>query len=560
MDSYVKGDTSTPLINITIGKQLEETAARYPDHDAVIFRESGARLTYAELNAEADRIAAGFLALGLAPGDRVGVWAPNRLEWVLCQFATAKAGLIQVNINPAYRLHELEYALNLVECRAIVTAERFKSSDYIAMLQELAPELEVCAPGKLKAEKLPALEMAITMGDDAPAGFLRFADIAGLATDELLARVAEIGVGLSPDDPINIQFTSGTTGAPKGATLSHRNILNNGWFVGRAMGFADTDRLCIPVPLYHCFGMVMSVLTCLTHGAAMIFPAEAFEPVSVLEAVQAEACTALHGVPTMFIAELAVPDRGTYDLSTLRTGIMAGAPCPIEVMKQVISDMHMEDCTIAYGMTETSPVSFQTSMDDPIERRVSTVGRVQPHVEVTLIDTDGNIVPRGTQGEICTRGYLVMQGYWNDPERTAEAIDAEGWMHTGDLGVIDEAGYCNITGRLKDMLVRGGENVYPREIEEFLYRHSAIRDVQVFGVPDHKYGEEICAWVALHEAGSLTEEELKAFCKGQIAHYKVPRYVRFVDDFPMTVTGKIQKFIMREQMIAELDLIIEDTA
>ncbi|TNE61424.1 MAG: AMP-binding protein [Alphaproteobacteria bacterium] len=560
MDSHVKGATDAPLIDITIGRQLEETAARFGGHDAVIFRESCTRLSYAALNAEADAVAAGLLALGLEPGDRVGVWAPNRLEWVLMQFATAKAGLIQVNINPAYRLAELEYALNLVECRAVVLAERFKTSDYTGMLQTLAPELAVSTPGALKAERLPALEMVITMGDIAPAGFLRFADIKGLATDAERTRLAKIGATLRPDDPINIQFTSGTTGAPKGATLSHRNILNNGWFVGQAMGFSDRDRLCIPVPLYHCFGMVMSVLTSVTHGAAMVFPSEGFEPESVLAAVEAEACTALHGVPTMFIAELAVPNRADYDLSTLRTGIMAGAPCPIEVMKRVIADMNMRDCTIAYGMTETSPVSFQTGMDDPIERKVSTVGRVQPHVEVKLIDEQGHTVERGLQGEICTRGYLVMQGYWNDPERTAEAVDADGWMHTGDLGVIDEEGYCNITGRLKDMLVRGGENVYPREIEEFLYRHEAIRDVQVFGVPDARFGEEICAWIALHDGAALSDEDIRAFCQGQIAHYKVPRYVRFVDEFPMTVTGKIQKFIMRERMIAELGLVEEDTA
>lgn len=560
MDSFVTGSTDTPLLHKTISAMLSETAARFPDNEALVFVEDGIRLTYEEFLSDVEAFAAGFLALGLQPGDRVGVWAPNRIEWVLTQFATAKAGLIQVNINPAYRTHELEYALNKVSCKALVLADRFKSSDYEAMLRELAPEIDTSVHGKLRAERLPHLRAAITMGEDAPAGFFQFADIVELAGDEHFDRLAEIEASLNPDDPINIQFTSGTTGNPKGATLTHNNILNNAFFVGRTLGLGAEDRMCVPVPLYHCFGMVMSVLACSLNGATLVFPSEAFDPKSVLQAVEEESCTALQGVPTMFISELNEPDFASYDLSSLRTGIMAGSPCPVEVMKRVIKDMHMTECTIAYGMTETSPVSFQTARDDSLDRMTETVGRIHPHAEVKVVDEHGNVVPRGTQGELCTRGYLVMKGYWDDAERTADAIDADGWMHTGDLGVIDDVGYCRITGRLKDMVIRGGENIYPREVEEFLYAHDAIQDVQVFGIPDEKFGEELCAWVSLKEGATLEADELRAFCDGQIAHYKIPRHIRFVEEYPMTVTGKIQKFKMREAMMTELNPADKATA
>jgi fatty-acyl-CoA synthase len=559
MDSHVKGRTDEPLVHKTIGQMLRDTAGRFPDREAVVFVEDDIRLTYAELLSDAEAFAAGFLALGLAPGDRVGVWAPNRVEWVLCQFATALAGLIQVNINPAYRTHELEYALNKVSCKALVLADTFKTSDYEAMLQALAPELETHPHGSLQSERLPHLRAAITLGEEAPAGFFQFADIVDLAEDAHYDALRDLTAGLKPEDAINIQFTSGTTGAPKGATLTHRNILNNAHFVGKAMALTETDRLCVPVPLYHCFGMVMSVLACASVGAALVFPGEAFEPASVLKAVESERCTGLQGVPTMFIAELNDPGFDRYDLSSLRTGIMAGSPCPVEVMKRVIADMHMDECTIAYGMTETSPVSFQTRRDDSLERRTGTVGTVHPHVEVKVIDEAGDTVPRGTQGELCTRGYLVMQGYWDDPERTAEAVDAEGWMHTGDLGVIDEDGYCRITGRVKDMVIRGGENIYPREVEEFLYAHPDVEDVQVFGIPDDRFGEELCAWIKVKDGATVGEADIKAFCDGQIAHYKIPRVIRFVDAYPMTVTGKIQKFEMRNAMMKELGLTAADS-
>ena len=558
--SYVSGDTGQPLLEQTIGQALTEAVKSYPDRTALVVRHQSIRWSFSELEQAVNRFAAGLLAMGFQAGDRVGVWAPNCAEWIVAQYATAKAGIIQVNINPAYRTHELEYVLNKVSCKGLITAANFKSSDYIEMLYQLAPELGSSEPGQLESEKLPHLKSVIRLGEEKSPGFFNFHDVSALASDELLEQVDQLANTLDPNDAINIQFTSGTTGSPKGATLTHRNILNNGYFTGRAMRFSEEDVLCIPVPLYHCFGMVMGSLNCIVHGACMVFPNDGFDPATTLAAIQEEKCTALYGVPTMFIAELDHPDFQSFDMSSLRTGCMAGASCPIEIMKKVFSDMNMTEVTIAYGMTETSPVSFQSSTDDPIERRVSTVGRVHPHVEVKIVDEQGNTVARGEKGEFCTRGYSVMKGYWADEERTAEAIDSEGWMHTGDLAVLDDEGYCNIVGRVKDMVIRGGENVYPREIEEYLYSNEKIQDVGVFGVPDDKYGEEICAWIRLKEGEQCTEDEIKDFCKGNIAHYKVPRYVRFVSEFPMTVTGKLQKFIMREKMMEELGLEEQQTA
>jgi len=557
--SHVRGATTPPLRQETIGDALSAAAERWPDAEALVSVHQGIRWTWRELNAKAEALAAGFFSLGLRRGDRLGIWAPNCAEWTLTQFATAKAGIILVNINPAYRLSELEYTLNKVGVAALVTPERFKTSEYVAMVEELAPEI-ARSTGVVASARLPHLKHAIQIGGTPRKGWLGFDGIAARATAEDRRAIAGTAKELDAYDPINIQFTSGTTGLPKGATLSHFNILNNGFFVGRSIGLREGDRLCIPVPLYHCFGMVMGNLGCLTHGATMVYPADAFDPLAVLQTVEKERCTGLYGVPTMFIAELGHPDFAKFDLSSLRTGCMAGSPCPVEVMERVISDMHMTDVTIAYGMTETSPVSFQTGEDDPLERRVSTIGWVQPHLECKAVDLDGNTVPAGTPGELCTRGYSVMIGYWDDPEKTAEAIDAEGWMHTGDLATIDAEGYGNIVGRLKDMVIRGGENVYPREIEEYLYRHPKVEDVAVVGVPDPKFGEEICAWVKLKPGESATEDEIKAFCKGQIAHYKVPRYVRFVTEFPMTVTGKVQKFQIRDAMIEELNLQVAKTA
>ena len=558
--SYVHGASNTPLLGDTIGVHFDKAVMRWPNAEALVVRHQDIRWTYSELKQHVDALAAGLLALGLQPGDRVGIWSPNNAEWVVTQFATAKAGLILVNINPAYRLAELEYALNKVGCKGLITAASFKTSDYVGMLRNLAPELDTCRAGALQAAQLPDVHTLIRIDDASHPGMFRFADVAGMAGMADRQRLDQLATLLQFDDPINIQFTSGTTGAPKGATLTHHNILNNGFFVAEAMQLTARDRVCIPVPLYHCFGMVLGNLACMTHGAAMVFPGEGFEALAVLEAIAAERCTALYGVPTMFIAELDHPEFERFNLNSLRTGIMAGAPCPIEVMKRVTQDMHMEQVTIAYGMTETSPVSFQSAVDDPIARRVTTVGRIHPHVEVKIVDDEGRVVPPGVAGELLTRGYSVMRGYWNDDERTAEAIDAAGWMHTGDLATIDEAGYGNIVGRIKDMVIRGGENLYPREIEEFLYRHPKIQEVQIFGVPDPRFGEELCAWVMLRKGESATPEEIKDFCRGQIAHYKIPRYIKFVTEFPMTVTGKIQKFAMREQMIAELDLDTHETA
>jgi fatty-acyl-CoA synthase len=558
--SHVQGADSPALIETTIGVALEQAAKRWPNELALISVHQNIRLTYAELLKQADDLAAGLVKLGLRRGERIGIWSPNSAEWTLTQFAAARMGAILVTINPAYRLSEVDYTLKKVGIKILVAAERFKTSDYVGMVETLAPEIATSEPAALEAAKFPLLKAVVVIGRTARPGWLRFDDVAALADDAGRAAVKAIGAELSNRDAINIQFTSGTTGAPKGATLSHRNILNNGFFVGRSIGLKAGDRLCIPVPLYHCFGMVMGNLGCLTHGATMVYPAEVFDPLAVLKAVQSEQCTGLYGVPTMFIGVLGHPEFDAFDVASLRTGCMAGSPCPVEVMKQVLAKLNMRDVTIAYGMTETSPVSFQSSPDDAIERRVSTIGKVQPHLEVKIVDEDGATVPRGQSGEICTRGYSVMIGYWDDEARTAEAIDSGGWMHTGDLGTIDDEGYGNVVGRIKDMVIRGGENLYPREIEEFLYTHPKVADVQIVGVPDTKFGEELCAWIRLQPGETSSEDEIKAFCKGQIAHYKVPRYVRFVDEFPMTVTGKVQKFLIRRQMIEDLNLTIEKTA
>lgn len=559
-ESIVAGATSVPLIEKTIGAYLDEVASRWPDREALVVRHQGVRWTYREFLQRVNALAANLIKIGLKPGDRIGIWSQNCSEWVLTQFATAKAGLVMVNINPAYRRHELEYVLNKVGCTALILAPSFKSSDYLDILRSLAPELASCPAGALHAERLPQLKTVIRMGAEHSPGMRNFNDLLAAPTALALANLETIAGGLTANDPINIQFTSGTTGAPKGATLTHRNILNNGFFIGEAMRLTEHDRLCIPVPLYHCFGMVLGNLACVTHGSTMVFPGEGFDPAIVLETVQSERCTGLHGVPTMFIAVLDHPQFASFDLGSLRTGIMAGSPCPVEVMKKVIDQMHMAQVTIAYGMTETSPVSFQSSCDDPVDRRVSTVGRIQPHVECKVVDADGSTVARGEKGELLVRGYSVMQGYWGDAERTTEAIDAGGWMHTGDLGVIDAEGYCNIVGRAKDMVIRGGENIYPREVEEFLYSHPKIQDVQCIGVPDAKYGEELCACVILRPGVTATEGEIRDFCRGEIAHYKVPRYVRFMESLPMTVTGKIQKFILRRTIAEELGLTEEKTA
>ena len=552
--SIARGREDTPLIEQTIGAFFDGMAAQVPDNDALVSRHQNIRFSYRQLQHEARRLASAMLALGLQPGDRIGIWSHNNAEWLLTQLATAYAGIILVNINPAYRVSELEYALNNVGCKALISMTSFKTSDYLEMIRTVAPELATSPVGGLQAARLPTLKTVIQLGSEAVPGMLRFADLiaGGDAADP---RLAVIGATIRATDPINIQFTSGTTGFPKGATLTHRNILNNGFFIGEAMKLTAADRLCIPVPLYHCFGMVLGNLACLTHGAAIVYPNDGFEPLSVLQAVQEERCTGLHGVPTMFIAELDHPRFAEFDLSTLRTGIMAGSPCPIEVMKRVVRDMHLEQITIAYGMTETSPVSCQSMTDTPLEKRVATVGTVQPHLQVKIIDPEsGAIMPIGSSGELCTHGYSVMHGYWGDADKTREAIDAEGWMHTGDLAVMDAEGYVNIVGRMKDMVIRGGENIYPREIEEFLYRHPAVQDVQVVGVPDQKYGEELCAWIILRPGQSADEQAIRDFCQGQIAYYKVPRYIRFVDAFPMTITGKIQKFKIREAMKDELHL------
>jgi fatty-acyl-CoA synthase len=558
--SHVMGRNDVGLLEKTIPQLLKDTVGKFGDKDVAIFCAQSVRWTYDQFDREVDALAGGFLELGFSKGERIGVWAPNRSEWLLAQFATARIGVILVNINPAYRLFELEYALNKVGCKGLITARQFKTSDYTGMLLSLAPELEHAQPGALSSARLPHLKTIICMGEDVPAGMLAFDEVVEngrrVAASVLDSKTAE----LDQNDPINIQFTSGTTGMPKGACLTHKNIVNNAHFVTAAMEFSSHDRLCIPVPFYHCFGMVMGTLGCVTKGAAMVVPGEGFEPVATLEAVSNEKCTALFGVPTMFVAELDLPDFEQFDLSHLRTGIMAGAPCPVEVMKNVQALMNMKQVTIAYGMTETSPVSFQSNVDDPLEKRVSSVGRIHPHVEVRIIDEGGNTVAIGEQGELLTRGYSVMQSYWQDEAQTSEAIDGQGWMHTGDLATLDHEGYCNITGRVKDMVCRGGENIYPREVEEFLYTHPAVSQVQVFGVPNDKYGEVTCTWIILKSGMETTEQEIIDFCKGQIAHFKVPAYVRFKPELPMTVTGKPQKFLMRDEMIEELGVEQKKTA
>ncbi|MBI1211988.1 MAG: AMP-binding protein [Alphaproteobacteria bacterium] len=558
--SHVKGPTTPPLYEETIGQALKQAAKQWPEREALVSVHQNIRWTFEELDRRATDLACGLLSLGLERGDRVGIWAPNCAEWALTQFATAKAGMILVNINPAYRVGELEYTLNKVGVKALVVAERFKTSDYPAMLAELAPEIAKSKPGALIAEKLPHLKTLILIADVPRAGYLRFRDVLGMGQPKHHVALAAVERKLESHDPINIQFTSGTTGLPKGAMLSHRNIFNNGFFVGRSIALEEGDRLCIPVPLYHCFGMVMGNLACIAHGATMVYPSEGFDPLAVLQAIEQEKCTALYGVPTMFIAILDHPEFEQFNLRSLRTGIMAGAPCPIEVMRRVIDKMHMGAVTIAYGMTETSPVSFQSSPGDPIERRVSTVGTVQPHLEVKIVDAEGKTTPVGESGELCTRGYSVMIGYWDDAEKTKEAVDKDGWMHTGDLATIDAEGYGNIVGRIKDMVIRGGENIYPREVEEYLFRHPKVAEVSVVGVPDDKYGEELCAWIKLKPGERAHEDEIKAYARNNIAHYKVPRYVRFVESFPMTVTGKIQKFLIRQAMIEDLGLSEQQTA
>jgi fatty-acyl-CoA synthase len=553
--SYQSGTSDIPLLGETIGDLFDQIAERFSDNDALIVRHQNIRWNYREFREKVDTCARALLAIGLQKGDRIGIWAPNCAEWTITQFATAKIGAILVNLNPSYRLSELAYALNQSACRMIVSADKFKTSDYTRMLYDIAPELKNCQPGELKAAKVPQLRMVIRIHSADSPGMLSWDDLQERAEDVTPEELSRIQKNLAFDEPINIQYTSGTTGFPKGATLSHHSILNNGFFTARGMNFTDQERVIIPVPLYHCFGMVIGNLACLSHGATMIYPGDGFEAEAVLKTVEEEKATALYGVPTMFIAELEHPNFLKYDLSSLRTGIMAGSPCPVEVMKKVQTVMNMSDVQIAYGMTETSPVSTQTKIDTPLEKQVSTVGQVHPHVEIKIIDPDtGLVLPVGESGELCMRGYNVMLGYWNDDQRTAESIDAARWMHSGDLATFDEEGYVSIVGRIKDMIIRGGENVYPREIEEFLYTHPKISDVQVIGVPDEKFGEEVMAWIKLKEGATTTAEEIKEFCRGQISHFKIPRYYKFTDDFPMTVTGKIRKVEMREISIKELEL------
>ena len=554
--SHVEGSSDRPLVDTTLPAFLAEVVRRHGERTAAVFRAAGERWTYERLARRVDRFAAGLLSLGLYKGDRVGIWAPNRPEWLIAQFATARIGLILVNVNPAYRTAELEYALNRVGAKALVTARQFRTSAYVEMIRELVPELDHCRPGRLRAERLPALKIVIQIGPDPPPGCFSFDEVMDRGGGSQRWRLDAVSGSLRPHDPINVQFTSGTTGAPKGVTLTHHNIVNNAVSCARAMRLKPGEALCIPVPLHHCFGMVLGSLAAAAYGVTMVFPGEGFDARETLVALEAERCTAVHGVPTMFAAMLDHPEFPRFDLSAMRTGIMAGAPCPAPLMRRVVRDMHCREITIAYGMTETSPVSFQSSVDDSIERRVSTVGRVQPHVEVKIVDETGRTTPVGIQGELLTRGYSVMQGYWGDAQATHESI-VDGWMHTGDLATIDAGGYCRIVGRVKDMLIRGGENVYPTEIEDFLLTHPGVSAAQVFGVPDEKYGEEVCAWVVPRPGRGLTEEALREFCRGRIAHYKIPRHVRFVTEMPLTATGKPQKFRMRERMVEALGLAAE---
>lgn len=549
-----EGDKA-PMLEMTIGARFDEIVDREPSHPALVMPHQEIRWSYGELRGEVDRFAAGLLAIGITAGDRVGIWSPNRFEWVLTQLATARIGAILVCINPAYRLYELEYALNKVECKAIVCAEAFKASRYVDMLQELAPELAACEPGHLESKKLPHLRSVIRMGDEDTPGMFNFADVCASATDDLVDQVHEAGRSLSADEIINIQFTSGTTGNPKGASLTHRNILNNAYFTAQYMRLTPEDRLCIPVPLYHCFGMVLGVLCCVSVGATMVFPGEAFDPVDTLRAVNDEKCTALHGVPTMFFAELDLPNRSEFDTGSLRTGVIAGSLCPVELMRRLIDEFGQSELVIGYGQTECSPINTMTAIDDTFEQRTGTVGRPHLNWEMKIVDPEtGNTCKIGETGEVCSRGYGVMSGYWNDKDLTAATIDQEGFLHSGDLGEMDADGYVKITGRIKDMIIRGGENIYPREIEEYLYTHPDIAEVQVFGLPDEKYGEQVAAWVQPRPGSNLEPDAVRDYCQGQITHFKIPKYIKIVSDYPMTVTGKIQKFIMREQYAEELGL------
>ncbi|MXW87276.1 MAG: AMP-binding protein [Boseongicola sp. SB0667_bin_21] len=550
--SYVRGPSEPPLAYVTIPQLLSGAVSSFGPRDAAVFCEQDVRMSYYDLDRAVDEVASGLLALGLGKGDRLGIWSPNRVEWILTQLATARVGVVLVNINPAYRPAELEYALNKVGCRALVAAGSFRTSDYPAVIRGLAPELEECEPGRLHAARLPQLRSVVFMEEEPGTGTYSFEQLRRLGGPAQQLRLPEIDKTLSPDDAINIQFTSGTTGSPKGATLSHYNIVNNARFVTDRISLAETDRLAIPVPLYHCFGMVMGVLGAISKGATAVFPGEGFDANQTLDAVAKERCTSVYGVPTMFVAMLEALEGRPRDLSSLRTGIMAGAPCPVDVMGRVNSEMNMREVTIAYGMTETSPVSFQSFVDDSTDRRCETVGRVHPHLEVKIIDDEGRIVPVGAHGELCTRGYSVMKGYWQEDERTAESI-VDGWMHTGDLAALDEEGFCSIVGRVKDMIIRGGENIYPREVEECLIRHPKVSDAQVFGIPDERLGEEVCAWVVARPGSEISAEEAREALQGLIAHFKVPRHVRVVDELPMTITGKPQKFVMRDKMVEMLE-------
>jgi fatty-acyl-CoA synthase len=553
--SYTFMGSEKPLIGMTIGDMFDDIVERYPDREALVSQHQGVRYTWRELQTQVNRAAKGLLSLGYKKGDRVAIWATNVAEWVITQWATAKAGIIMININPAYRTHELEYVLKQSEVQGLLLIESFKTSDYVKMFNEVCPEAKGSQPGKINSENLPFLKSVVLIRGNKQDYMYTWDEMLKLGDEIPDAALCTVQQTLSFDDPINIQYTSGTTGFPKGVVLTHHNILNNGYFIGECMKFTEKDRLCVPVPFYHCFGMVLSNLACMTHGATLVMPSEYFDPVAVMTTIEKEKCTAVHGVPTMFIAELEHPLFSKFDFSSLRTGIMAGSPCPTEYMKKVNTLMNMTEVVITYGQTESSPGLTMSTTTDTIEKRVATVGRAMPHTELKIVDPrTGDIVPRGEPGEICARGYMIMDGYYKNPDATNMAIDAQGWLHTGDLGTLDEEGYCKITGRIKDMVIRGGENIYPREVEEFLYTHPCISDAQVIGVPDLKYGEELCAWVKLKNGEKITEADIKEFCKGQIAHYKIPKYIKFVDEFPMTISGKIQKYKMREASIKELKL------